>query len=99
MIVPVEAALVKLAVSLGIDGHGTSGLVHDEKIKEEILRQLQEIGRKAGFNGIEVIVGVVIAQEEWTPVNGLVTATNKLMRKKLEEKHKTEIEEVYKSRK
>lgn len=98
MIVPAEPALVKVAASLGVEGHEIGDLVDDEKVKGEVLRQLQGIGRKAGFKGIEIIVGVVLAEEEWTPVNGLVTATNKLMRRKLEEKYGREIEEVYKSR-
>lgn len=94
MIVPTEAALMKLAATLGVEGHEIADLVGDERIKGEVLRQLQGIGRKAGFKGIEIIVGVVLADEEWTPANGLVTATNKLMRRKLEKRYWREIGEV-----
>jgi len=99
MIVPAEPALKKLADTLGVAGHGVADLVLSPIVRSEVLKQLQAIGRKAGFAGMEILVGVVLADEEWTPVNGLVTATNKLMRRKLAEKYESEIKEVYGARK
>lgn len=66
---PAEPALKKLADTIGVQGHGLGDLVHDDKIQREILKQLQAVGRKAGLVGIEVIIGVVLADEEWTPQN------------------------------
>lgn len=34
----------------------------------DLLKQMQDVGKKAGLKGIEIVVGVVIA-EEWTPEN------------------------------
>ncbi len=64
---PAEPALIKLADTLGVQGHGIGDLVHNEKIQREILHQMQAIGRRSGLAGIEMIVGVVLADEEWTP--------------------------------
>lgn len=69
MIVPAELALLKLAASLEVEGHGIGDLVHNKAIQAEVLRQLQAVGKKAGFAGMEIIVGVVLADEEWTPAN------------------------------
>ncbi|TVY24155.1 Acyl-CoA synthetase [Lachnellula hyalina] len=99
IIVPAEPALKALATSIGVSGHGIGDLVHDPKIQAEVLKQLQTVGRKAGLASIEIIAGVVLADEEWTPHNGLVTATSKLNRKLLVDTYKQGIEEAYKKAK
>jgi long-chain acyl-CoA synthetase len=99
IIVPAEPALKSLASSLGVSGHGIGDLAHDPKIQAEVLKQMQAVGKKAALAGIEIIAGVVLADEEWTPQNGLTTATSKLNRKALVEKYKESIEEAYKKAK
>ena len=69
IIVPIEAALKKVASENGIEGDGIESLVHNEKLKAIILQQLQTAGRAGGLKGIEVISGVVLSDEEWTPQN------------------------------
>jgi long-chain acyl-CoA synthetase len=69
LIVPAEPALKKLADTIGVEGHGIGDLVYDERIQQEVLKQLQAVGRKAQLAGIEIIVGVVLVDEEWTPQN------------------------------
>lgn len=69
LVQPAEPALIKLADTLGVKGHGIGDLVHEEKIQREVLHQMQAIGRRSGLAGIEMIVGVVLADEEWTPQN------------------------------
>ena len=69
IIVPAEPALKKLADTIGVQGHGIGDLVYNERIQQEVLKQLQAVGRKAGLAGIEIITGVVLADEEWTPQN------------------------------
>ncbi len=34
-----------------------------------VLKELQDAGRKGGLSGIEIIDGVVMADEEWTAQN------------------------------
>ncbi|KAH7318936.1 long-chain-fatty-acid-CoA ligase-like protein [Rhexocercosporidium sp. MPI-PUGE-AT-0058] len=99
LVQPAEHALIKVADSLGVKGHGIGDLVHEEKIQGEVLHQMQAIGRRSGLAGIEMIVGVVLADEEWTPQNltmqGLLTATLKLNRKGLFDKYQKEIKAAY----
>lgn len=58
-----------MAEDLGVEGHGISDLVHNGRIQAQILKDLQAVGKKAGLANIETIVGVVVADEEWTAVN------------------------------
>lgn len=76
IIVPVEATLVKIANENGIEGDSAETLVHSEKLKGIVLKQLQDAGRAAGLRGIEIINGVVLSDEEWTSQN--VSSTNSL---------------------
>ena len=66
-------------------------LCEDQSLKEFYLRDLQAIAKKNGFKAIEVVQGVVLSPEEWTPENGLVTAAQKVQRKAVEKKYLEEI--------
>ncbi len=67
IIVPAEPALKRLAAENGIEGHGLGDLVHNTKLQLIVLKELQMVGRKAGLSGIEIVEGVVMDDEEWTP--------------------------------
>ena len=95
IIVPAEPALKKLAMENGIKGDHVEEMIHNEKLNNIVLKQLQDAGRKGGLLGIEIIEGVVLADEEWTPQNGLVTSAQKLNRKGLTEKYKKDIDHAY----
>jgi len=69
IIVPAEPALKKLATGNGIEGNGLEDLVHSEKLNAIVLKELQDAGRRGGLSGIEIIDGVVLADEEWTAQN------------------------------
>lgn len=69
IIVPAEPALKKLAADAGVKGNGLEDLVHNEKVNSVVLKQLQAAGQKGGLSGFEIIEGVVLADEEWTPHN------------------------------
>jgi len=34
-----------------------------------VLKEMQQTGRGGGLSGIEIIEGIVLADEEWTPQN------------------------------
>ncbi|WYZ46438.1 hypothetical protein EsH8_IX_000663 [Colletotrichum jinshuiense] len=95
IIVPAEPALVKLAESIGVKGSTLEELVHDKKLQGAVLKELQNAGRQGGLSGIEIIEGVVLSDEEWTPQNDLVTAAQKLQRKKILEKYKDDVTKAY----
>lgn len=43
--------------------------MHDSKLNSIVLKELISAGRKGGLAGIELIQGVVMSDEEWTPQN------------------------------
>lgn len=69
IIVPAEPALKILASSIGVQDAGLEELVHNKKVQSAVLKELQAAGRNGGLMGIEIIEGVVMADEEWTPQN------------------------------
>ena len=69
IIVPVEAELQKIAKSQGIEGQTLETLVHNEKLKSAVLKELQNAGKSGNLRGIEIISGVVLSDEEWNPQN------------------------------
>lgn len=73
IIVPAEPALKKLASANGIEGNGIEDLAHNEKLQGIVLKEMQNAGRSGGLSGIEIIDGVVMADEEWTPQNVSLT--------------------------
>ncbi|KAF8855275.1 acetyl-CoA synthetase-like protein [Acephala macrosclerotiorum] len=95
IIVPAEPALKKLAERIGVQGNGIEDLVHNEKIQDAVLKELQQAGRSGGLSGIEIVEGVVLSDEEWTPQNNLVTSAQKLQRKKILETYKKEVDAAY----
>ncbi|TKA75887.1 hypothetical protein B0A49_03235 [Cryomyces minteri] len=95
IIVPAEPALKSLASSNGIKGSGIEDLVHNDKLNKLVLAELQAAGKKGGLAGIEIIEGVVLADEEWTPQNGLTTSAQKINRKGILEKYKKEVDKAY----
>ncbi|KAI9704793.1 MAG: long-chain fatty acid-CoA ligase [Candelina mexicana] len=95
IIVPAEPALKKIAQENGVQGNGLEDLVHSEKVQNIILKELQNTGRQGGLQGIEIIEGVVLADEEWNPQNGLTTSAQKLNRKGILKKYQKEIDKAY----
>lgn len=69
IVVPNEANLKTLAKQNGVEGNSLEELVHDEKLNSIVLRDMQAQGKKSGLSGIEIIEGVVLSDEEWTPQN------------------------------
>lgn len=56
-----------------------------------VLKACNAAGKKNGFKSIEILQAVVLTPEEWTPENGLVTAAQKIQRKKIAQAFDAEI--------
>lgn len=69
IVVPAEPALKDLAGKNGIKGSGLEDLCHDKKVNDLVLKEMQNAGKAGGLAGFEIIEGVVLADEEWTPQN------------------------------
>ncbi|RKF61937.1 Long-chain-fatty-acid--CoA ligase 1 [Erysiphe neolycopersici] len=95
IIVPSEPALIKLARSNNFEGVGIEDLSRNRELQDSVLKQLQKTGSDGGLKGMEIIEGIVIAEEEWTPSNGLTTSAQKINRRAIVEKYKKEIEAAY----
>ncbi|KAI0813054.1 acetyl-CoA synthetase-like protein [Xylaria sp. FL0064] len=94
IISPNEKPLAELAKSLDVD-HGE--MHHNKKVEEAVHKDLIATGKKAGLSGLEMVSGVVIVEDEWTPASGLVTATQKVNRRAIRDHYKTEIEKCMKA--
>ncbi|KAK0385329.1 hypothetical protein NLU13_7805 [Sarocladium strictum] len=92
VITPVEAVLAEKAKEIGVDAHS---MHHNDKIRKIVLKDLQNLAKQSGLVGMEIVANVVITDEEWTPQNGLVTATQKLNRRAVREKYGKEIKEGF----
>jgi len=88
---------MSLAKENGIAGDHLEELVHNEKLTSIVLGRLLAQGKKGGLHATEMLHGIVMTAEEWTPQNGLVTSAQKLNRKGIVKAHEKEIERAYAS--
>jgi len=95
IVVPVEATLKQLASENGIEGNGLEDLTANKDVNGIVLKAMVSAGKKGGLAGIELIDGVVLADEEWTPQNGLTTSAQKLNRKGILDKYKNDVKKAY----
>ncbi|KAL9008591.1 MAG: hypothetical protein Q9180_009487, partial [Flavoplaca navasiana] len=75
-------------------GDSVEALSGNKKLRAAALKEIQGVGKLGGLAGIEIIDGLVLAREEWTPQNGLVTSAMKVNRKAILQKYKGEIDAV-----
>lgn len=68
-----------------------STICSDKKAAGVVLKLCNAAGKQNGLKGMELLEAVVLTPEEWTPENGLVTAAQKIQRKKIAETYKDEI--------
>ncbi|KAH9957523.1 acetyl-CoA synthetase-like protein [Russula dissimulans] len=64
-------------------------------VKALVLKECNAMGKKNGFKGIEMLQAVVLTPDEWTPESGLVTAAQKIQRKKIAQAFDAEIREAF----
>lgn len=97
IIVPVFPVVSKLAVQLGVmkPDENLEDHVHDIRLRNAILDDILQTGKTQGLNGIELLQGIAISGEEWTPENGFVTSAQKLKRKDILAAVKTDVDSIY----
>ena len=66
-------------------------LCADPKVKALVLKECNAAGKRSGFKSIEFLQSVVLTADEWTTESGLVTAAQKIQRKKIAQKYDAEI--------
>ena len=92
LIVVAMPAVTQYAEDLGISG-STEDILNEPRIRELFKEQLKHFGKD--FKGFEHPQNFSLFSEEWGIDNGLLTPTLKLKREVVEEKFKTEIEELF----
>ena len=92
LIVVAMPAVTQYAEDLGISG-STEDILNEPLIRELFKEQLKHFGKD--FKGFEHPQNFSLLSEEWGIDNGLLTPTLKLKREVVEEKFKTEIEELF----
>ncbi|XP_026190205.1 long chain acyl-CoA synthetase 6, peroxisomal [Cyclospora cayetanensis] len=94
VVVPSGAAIQKWADDNGKSAVPTDKLLSDRSLKEQILRDLETLGRQQ-LKGFEIIKGVHLTSEHFTVENGLVTPTMKVIRSAARDKYLVEIKQLY----
>ncbi|KAJ3371166.1 long-chain fatty acid-CoA ligase [Allomyces arbusculus] len=92
---PLPAAIEAEARKRGIQFDSWEQLCHNEEIRDAILAELKNVAKANKLAHAEVVQAVVLADEEWTPESGMLTAAMKLKRRDILAHFKAEIEKVY----
>lgn len=66
VVCPNEKVLAEKAAELGVDEHD---MHRDAKVRAAVLRDLVEVGKQGGLGAMEIVEGVLIVEDEWTPAN------------------------------
>ncbi|KAH9918460.1 long-chain-fatty-acid-CoA-ligase [Fomitopsis serialis] len=83
--------------SLGLSVHtGLPDLCKDDRVRELVMKECNAVGKKNGFKPMEILDGIILTADEWTPESGLVTAAQKVQRRKVAERYADEIKAIYK---
>ncbi|KAM7204930.1 hypothetical protein V8F20_003392 [Naviculisporaceae sp. PSN 640] len=85
---PNEKVLADIAAKLRVSQHD---MYRNRLVRQAVLKELQAVAKKSGLSSLETVVGVVLSEEEWTPANDLVTATQKINRRAIRQRYASEI--------
>ena len=56
------------------NGEDLEALCRDSKVVDAALKELNNVGRKQGLKGMELLEAIVLTEDEWTPESGFLTA-------------------------
>lgn len=97
VVVPKKEAIIDFLHTKGVEVNKEN--VHekyeDAEVKKEVLREMEELGRKNDFKGFEVIKKVYLTDEIFTLENGLLTPTMKVKRHEAKNKYLEQIKQMY----
>jgi long-chain acyl-CoA synthetase len=88
--------LTQTAESLGIKFSDVAELQTNAGIQDKILESFKAEAKKAGLTVLETVVGVYPLLDPWSPANGCLTATQKLVPKTVWKHNKAEFEVIRK---
>ncbi|KZS88747.1 acetyl-CoA synthetase-like protein [Sistotremastrum niveocremeum HHB9708] len=101
IVIPHVPNLRHYLASTGNKSINSEAEIHELCEKPEVaalvLKECNAAGKKAGFKPMEMLQAVILTPDEWTPESGLVTAAQKIQRKKIAETFSKEIKAAYKN--
>lgn len=102
IVLPNEPQIKELIYSLGLDKNAKSSndielhlYLEDKKLLAALNKSILETGKQGGLNGIELLLGVALVDDEWTPESGYVTSAQKLQRKKILASVQSQVDKIY----
>jgi long-chain acyl-CoA synthetase len=98
--VPEEAAMGRLVDELGMDRTlltDLPALCQDERVVSFITQNMQDIAVRSRLSKAEKPRKVILVPDQWTPDNGLTTASMKIRRKQLSDKYADVIQQAFNS--
>jgi len=90
------AELACLASELSLTGMSEGELCKNSKVQEAVLASFKAVAKAAQLTSLETVVAVLPTVDEWSTANGCLTATQKLVPKKVFAFHVKELEELKK---
>ena len=99
IIVPNKSKVTEFLNKIGIncDINNCSNYFENVELKNDILKDLESIGRKADFKGFEIIKKIYLSPEPFTSENDLCTPTLKIRRHVAKKYFANKIKELYNS--
>jgi len=89
-----EEELVKVATENGITFNDPSELPKNPKVRDAVLKSFQAEAKKGGLTSLETVVAVYPLLEPWSTLNGCLTATQKIVSKKIYAVNKAELDTI-----
>jgi long-chain acyl-CoA synthetase len=85
------------AEALEVEEDEIKKMENDKKLKDLIIKDLDEIAKEVNFNSLEKVKYIIIDFEGFTIENECLTPTLKVVRKKVEAYFKEKIDALYKT--
>jgi long-chain acyl-CoA synthetase len=95
LVMPNIKALNSLSKKLGLPNMPLEHLCANNQVIQTIHEAIKESGFQHNLKRNEIPLKITICPEEWTPDNGILTATMKLKRNVIANKFKSEIERMF----
>ncbi|CAO3595195.1 unnamed protein product [Absidia cylindrospora] len=94
LVVPVEAAVRKLAQDNDIDEKDWERLCANQSLTKLVLKALLDQGKQADLKPAECLFDIHLCSEEWTTDTGLLTAAQKIKRQDIVKKYKSSLDAI-----
>jgi len=96
LVVPAKTRLTEWAEKNGIpEAADFEKVCNHRKARNEVLNSILAVGKQTKMKTVELPKDVHLCPEEWTPMNGMLTAAMKLKRAPVSNAFKPQIKQMY----